>query len=356
MKKLNPSERKKIINLLGSGLTIKETLSTLNLTNFSFNDTRKLVQSFDSEIKELQRKDLNKVQRENIVSLLKVGKKLNEVLSSLNIPYQKHKNSIDKNNSYKKLIEKSKRVYELQQQTYLIKTLKKFKGDLKKSLEHTNIPNYIFNKWRNREEDFNLRLIPFKNIKIKIVSEKLVPKDLMFTKVENGVLYNGKKIIGRFCQSCRTIKPISFFYVNNNDKKTKSTSNCIDCISISTVKRTRNRHGVLRKGIVVKEINSNSNTTHRRCTHCEKKKHLKEFDKLYLGIHVCNKCFKNKPNFNPNRRGEFYKSIKVRWFDNYGYVSHKTCSSCRTKKPLSDFTKNNLNRLDGRGRYCKECR
>lgn len=356
MKTFNPSQRKSLIKLLNSGFSIKDSLKLLN-TNYSvFNNTKKTIKSFDSKIQEILRKDLNKSQRQNIISLLKVGKNINEILTSLNIPPKNHRFTLKKNKTYSKQIEKSKRIFELQQQTYLIKTLRKFKGDLMKSLDHTNIPSYVFNKWRNVEEDFNLRLIPFKNIKIKIVPKRLVPKELIFTKIEKGVLYNGKEVVGRFCQQCRTIKPIRFFYVNNNDKDTKSTPICIDCTSINNVQRTRKRHGVLRKGVVVKKINSNSNTTHRRCTHCGEHKHLKEFDKLYLGIHVCNKCFKKEPNFNPNRRGEFYKGVKVRWFDKYGFVSHKLCKNCRTKKPLDDFTKNNLNRLDGRGRYCVECR
>ena len=356
MKTITPNKRQKVIKMLKSKFSLKETLTTLNIKLSTLNNTRKTIKSFDLKLNEITRKDLNKNERDTIISLLKVGKDLMEILKSLDIPYQYHLYTINKNKTYSRQIEKSKRIFELQQQTYLIKTLKKFNGDIKKSLSHTNISRSTYYKWRNNEEDFNIRLFPYKNIKIKVIPTRLVPNDLIFTKLEKGVLYDGKEVVGRFCQKCRKIKPIRHFYVNNKDIKTKSTPICIDCVSINEVKRKRERHGVLRNDKIVKRINSNSNTTHRRCTKCDKIKHLKEFDKLYLGIHVCNKCFKFKPNFNPNRTGELYKGEIVRWFDKNNFVSHKRCSKCEDKRPLKDFTKNNNNRLDGRGIVCVTCR
>lgn len=356
MSKLKPIERQKVIKMLKSGFNIKETIETLNISNQDLYQTRKTVNSFDKEILEITRKDLTLNEREKVIVLLKSGKNLNEIFKLLNINSSKHYNTLRKNKTYSKQVIKSKRIFELSEQTRFIKKLTKNKGDLKKTFLDTSISRNDFNRWRNKEEDFNMRLLPFKNIKIKVVPNRLVPKELMFTKIEKGVLYNGKEVVGRFCQQCRTIKPIRFFYVNNNDKETKSNPICIDCTSFNTVKRKRERHGVLRKDKIVKKINSNSNTTHRRCTKCGEIKHLKEFDKLYLGIHVCKKCIKNKPNFNPNKNGEYFKGVKVRWFNKYGFVSHKMCGNCKTKKPLEDFTINNHNHLDGRGRYCKECR
>jgi len=355
MKKLTISERKRILNLFSSGMTQKEVLSTLSITYSQFKFTKNSIKSFNNDINEVRRNDLSIAQKDSVLTLIRAGKEIKECLIILKIPHKNHLQTLKKNKTYKKNIEKSKRIYELQQQTHLIKTLRKFKGDVKKSLSHLNIKRNKFYKWKN-EEDFNNRLFPFPNIKINKVPSKLYPKDLEFTRVEKGVFYNGREIVGRFCQVCRTVKPINFFYVNNNDTKTKSTSNCIDCISLKEESKLRNRHGLIRKGRHVKKINSNSNTTHRRCTHCDKFKHLKEFDKLYLGIHVCNKCFKLDSSYNPQKRGEFYKGEKVRWFDKFNFVTHKRCSKCKMKRPLNDYSKNNHNRLDGRGLFCVSCR
>ena len=356
---LSDKQKKSILKLLDTNFKLKEILDTLNISYSSYLNSLKSDIKFKTEITSLKEKKkyLNDNEIENVINLYYQEGDIKRTLKKLNLSYSKHLRTKNTSKKYLKRLSKIKEDRKIREQRQFLNLFIE-NQNLKETLLKTKTSKYKFKYWLN-QNSFKEKLLKIKPIQLNKKPPKKgykkPPKEFKGTNRKGNVFYKSGKIVGYICNTCSKVLPINHYYLNRNSD-TGYMKNCIDCYSSKQLKKTPDRRGEFRKGKKIKIFNSIGNLTHRRCTNCEDLKPLNEFDNLYNKVHVCKDCYKIKPNFHPNKKGEFDKNgNQIRVYDQNFFVIKKVCNNCGKMKNLNEFHKNNNNRIDGRVSKCKDC-
>jgi hypothetical protein len=283
-----------------------------------------------------------------IFSLLKEGRTINEVFDIINIPIHHHWTKLKLDSDYRKEIEKLKSIkngFEKYQILSLVTDKKTSLSDLKK-IYSKDIEKY------KKDKVFSvlLNLVDKKIVK----SKSSIPKHDDISK--NGKVFRLKgKVVCKQCNFCLEFFNPTHFH-RNNINESGLDNFCINCKSIKRNNKRPNRMGEYYDGEKIKKYNSIGNTIDRKCPKCKEFKSYKVFSHLYLGIGVCNDCYKVKNNSKlVKSKVEFFKGVQIRKYDINSMVTHKLCSKCFVMKEINEFPVNNLNKIDGRNNNCKTC-
>ena len=117
------------------------------------------------------------------------------------------------------------------------------------------------------------------------------------------------------------------------------------------------RKGEIYKGRIIRKYNNLGEVVERRCNSCDDFKSIKKFHNLWKKSSVCEDCYVQIPNNKLTRKGEFYRGVRVRVYNEKTFIlEKKRCSICKEILDVSEFniTRNKVS-TDGLLWYCRKC-
>lgn len=220
---------------------------------------------------------------------------------------------------------------------------------------------------RVRSGESQLRKREKKNKKIL----KYLPKE--WREITHGVSKEGRILYGvngdmisKKCSCCKEYHPIRSYTIQTNTKVKsldgKPKNMCDKCRvmrwrKLKGLPQGTGRKGEIYKGRIIRKYNNLGEVVERRCNSCDDFKSIKKFHNLWKKSSVCEDCYVQIPNNKLTRKGEFYRGVRVRVYNEKTFIlEKKRCSTCKEILDVSEFniTRNKVS-TDGLLWYCRKC-